>query len=377
MRVLQVCSAEGLGGGEAHVADLVTSLVARGVAVDLAVRPSSALSELVADRVPGLTWHELPMRNALDIGSAKALGRIVEERAIDVVHAHVARDYPLAAVACRAAPRARLVMTRHHYLPLKGNPVYRRLLASATIIAVSDSVRATVIESLGVEAERVVTIPNWIDLARYGGARDRALERRRAGITRRVAVALVGQLTPLKGQEDFLHAAAAVSAERPDVEFLIVGEDHEPGRPFLARLLALTDTLGLRDTVRFFGYDRDLPGLFAGVDVVAVPSWNEAFSLVTAEAMAAGRAVVASRVGALAELVADGRTGILVPPQNPAALADAILHLASDPALVERLGRTARAASARFAREPRIDQVVALYERVLRKQPALTAGQQR
>jgi glycosyltransferase involved in cell wall biosynthesis len=113
------------------------------------------------------------------------------------------------------------------------------------------------------------------------------------------------------------------------------------------------------------GFEADLPGALAALDVVAVPSWNEAFSLVTAEAMAAGRAVVASRAGALEELVSHEETGLLVPPRDPRALADALLRLAADPALAERLGREARRSATRFAREPRVAEVLALYERVL------------
>ena len=149
------------------------------------------------------------------------------------------------------------------------------------------------------------------------------------------------------------------------IEFLIVGEDREPGAPFEKRLRTLSRELRIEEVVRFFGFDADLPGTLAAVDAVAVPSWNEAFSLVTAEAMAAGRAVVASRAGALEELVSDGETGLLVPPRDPEALASAILRLASDPALADRLGRAARASSGRFARGPGVDRVVALYERLM------------
>ena len=366
MRVLQISSAEGVGGGESHVADLARSLAARGITVHAAVRAASSLPTLVGEGVPGIVWHRVPLRNALDLGSVQALARIVEEQRIDIVHAHVARDYPVAALASRRTPRVGLVLTRHHYLPIKGNILYRRLLARALVIAVSESVRATVIDSLRLPPDRVVTISNWIDLERYRSPRDQAEERRARGITRRVSVGLVGQITPLKGHEEFVRAAGLVARERADVEFLLFGEDRGPGTPFEKRLRDLVRELGLEGSVRFAGYDPDLPGALAALDVVVVPSWNEAFSLVTAEAMAAGRPVIASRAGALVELIADGETGLLVPPRDPAGLAGAILRLTADPALSERLGRAAWRASVRFARDPCIDQVVALYERALR-----------
>lgn len=352
------------------MADLSLGLLERGVDVELAVRPASRLPELVARSAPEaaerLAWHHLPFRNAIDLTSMRGLARIVETHGIDLVHAHVARDYPVAAMAVAPGRRAALVITRHHYLPIKGNVLYRRLLGRAAIIAVSESVRATVIESLRVAPERVVKIANWIDLDRHSAARDRAAERHAYGITRRVAIAIVGQLIPLKGHEELLKAAAQVVAERQDVEFLIVGEDAEPGAPFERRLRQRAAELGLGEHVRFLGYQPDLHGLLTAVDAVAVPSWNEAFSLVAAEAMAAGRPVVASRAGGLVEIVEDEVTGILTPVRDPDALARAVLRLAADPALVERMGHAARDRARRFARGPAIDAVVGVYERALR-----------
>lgn len=365
MRVLQVCSAEGIGGGEVHVASLASGLVDRGIDVEFAVRPTSSLPQYVAEREPNdYPWHALSFRNALDLASIRGLARLIEESAVDIVHAHVARDYPIAGMAV-ASSRARLVLTRHHYLPMKGNALYRRLVGRAQIIAVSESVRKTVVESLRIAPDRVTTIWNWIDVERFEKPRDRSAERHRLGITRRVAVALVGQLTPLKGQEEFLRAVALVAAERSDVEFLIVGEDRDPGAPFERRIKRLARDLGIESVVRFLPHQDDLPGLLYAVDAVAVPSWNEAFSLVAAEAMASGRTVIASNAGALPELIEDNRTGLLVPPRDPEKLAAAMLRTASDPAAAEQLGRAAKLSAARFSRDASIDAVVAVYQRAL------------
>ena len=155
-----------------------------------------------------------------------------------------------------------------------------------------------------------------------------------------------------------------VAAVRTDVEFLIAGEDTEPGRPFETRLRRRAAELGLDPTLRFIGYQQDLPELLAAVDAVAVPSWNEAFGLIAAEAMAAGRAVIASNVGGLAELIEDGVTGLLVQPKDPESLAAAMLKLAESPALVEHVGLQARAGAHRFARGKGIEAVMQVYERI-------------
>src|SRR5262245_9872550 len=126
MKILQVCSASDIGGGEIHVADLVRGLASRGHAVHLAVRPDSPLRGLLAGVIA--SRHEMPLRNSLDLQSAREIARLVIEHGIDIVHAHVGRDYLVAALACKQVPRVRLVLTRHHYLPLKRGALYRWML---------------------------------------------------------------------------------------------------------------------------------------------------------------------------------------------------------------------------------------------------------
>src|SRR5437870_12613419 len=93
-----------------------------------------------------------------------------------------------------------------------------------------------------------------------------------------IVVACIGQLTPAKGQEEFIRAAAGIARMRSDVEFLIVGEEHDENKTFTAHLNQLAATLGVSDKVRFTGRVRHIPELLAAVDVVVVPSWDEGFS---------------------------------------------------------------------------------------------------
>src|SRR5215813_7862337 len=104
MKILQVCSASEMGGGEVHVADLVRGLASRGHAVYLAVRPDSPLREPLAGVIA--SWHELPLRNSLDVASARSIADLIEAHGIEIVHAHMGRDYLIAALACRKAKRA-------------------------------------------------------------------------------------------------------------------------------------------------------------------------------------------------------------------------------------------------------------------------------
>ena len=353
-----------MGGGEIHVADLAQALAARGHAIYLAVRPNSPLRGPLSGVIA--SWHEMPLRNSLDVQSARAIADLINKNGIDIVHAHVGRDYLVAALACHKAPESKLVLTRHHYLPLKRNLVYRWMLADVSaVIAVSDSVRESVIERLDLPPDRVHVIPNWIDPERFEPI-EREAARAMFQLKSNLIVACIGQITPEKGQEEFVRAAGRIAKIRTDVEFLIVGEENQPGEPFTEQLIDLADTLGIIEKISFLGYIHHIPQLLSAVDVVVVPSWDEGFSLVTIEAMAAGRPVLACNVGGIGRIIKENVSGLLVPPRNAQALADKLLWLLSDPALRERLGAHGRRdVHERFNRDQIIDRIESLYVEVI------------
>lgn len=365
MKILQVCSATEMGGGEIHVADLVRALAGRGHAVYLAVRPSSPLREPLAGLIT--SWHEMPLRNSVDITSARTISEIIAEHGIDIVHAHLGRDYLVAAMACRKAKSARLVLTRHHYLPIKQNAIHRWLLQDVgAVIAVSRPVAESIADRLGIDPKKVHVIPNWVDPARFSPI-DREAARSMFRLKSSLSVACIGQITPAKGQEEFIRAAGRIARMRADVEFLVVGPDGDESGSFTRHLAELADKLGIRDRVSFKGYVRHMAELLGAVDIVVVPSWDEGFSLVTAEAMAARRAVLASDIAAIREIINDNVTGMLFPVKDVSALANKLLWLLSDAPLRERLAAQGqRDVYTRFGRDQTIDKIEAVYRGLVR-----------
>src|SRR6267143_4785201 len=117
LRILQISSAQSLGGGERHLADLANGFIDRGHEVFVALRPHSALNDELS-RVPKQNITTLPLRNSLDVHSARELARLVRKSDIEIVHAHMARDYPLAAYAVRRNEATQLVLTRHVLFPI-------------------------------------------------------------------------------------------------------------------------------------------------------------------------------------------------------------------------------------------------------------------
>jgi glycosyltransferase involved in cell wall biosynthesis len=204
------------------------------------------------------------------------------------------------------------------------------------VVAVSEYVARRQRTAGAVPPDRVHTVPNPVSAP--GPLRPPAEVRAALGLSpERRLVAAAGRLTPEKGFEDLVKAADALP---PDVDLMLFGDG--PERP---RLEALRRGLRSPGRVRLAGERPDAAECVAAADVCVVPSrWEEAFCLAAAEPLVRGRPLVATRVGAIPELVQDGVTGLLVPPASPPELAAAIVRLLDDPELAAVLGRTGRAA---------------------------------
>jgi L-malate glycosyltransferase len=361
LKILQVCSAESLGGGERHIIALTRAMIERGHRLHLAVRRRSPLRQALADA--SVEWHELGLRNALDVISAQQLAGIISREKIDVMHAHVARDYTFCGLAARMARPVRFFLTRHHFNPIKSNTMYEWALAEAlALIAVSESVRGRLAAAFPKLIDRIVVIPNWIDLRGQSMSREDA--RLRLSIRRPLAAGIIGQLTPLKRQDMFISAAGNLIRGKnlTDAEFLVIGEPGPDDRDYAMRLRELVEKSGIEDYVRFTGYVEDLPACLTALDVVAAVSQNEGFSLALVEAMAAGCAVIATRVGGMSEIVKDGVTGIFIERDDERALIDELSGLLIDKPRRAKLGGAARSdVIERFDREKVIDQIESLY----------------
>ncbi len=359
MKILQVCSADTMGGGEHHVIDLTRGLIERGHELHLAVRPHSPLRRELADAP--VHWHEVKLRNALDVLSAKRLSKLIVEQHIEVVHAHLARDYPMTGWATKTLPVG-FFLTRHHFNPIKSSSLYEAAIRHATNwIAVSDSVRQSLAQAFPTMVERIAVIPNWL---RFTAPLPRAVARKHFGIKRRWAIAVIGQITPLKRQDLFLEAARLLTANNAyeRVEFFIIGTTNPEDNGYEQTLRHTARAIGLEDRVHFTGFVPDLPNYLSAFDVVIAPSDNEGFSLAALEAMNAGCAVLASEVGGLAELITHNETGLLFPPGHAQILVMHLQLLLFDSHFRQRLANAAQAdVRARFDREHILDRIEAMY----------------
>ena len=368
MRILYISSAQSLGGGERHLADLANGMVERGHDVYAVVRPDSPLiNEL--KRIPESNVTGLALRNALDARSARELARLVRTRDIQIVHAHMARDYPMAAFAIRKNPNAKLIVTRHVLFAL--NPLHRITLSrAARVIAVSQAAAGELLNSKVATAEKITVVHNGIDVARFAKARinfDREQFLRDWNLAKdSLLVGTVGELTPLKGHAEFLQAAAQVAPHFPNAYFLIAGTDHSLDKAHRLYLDELIESLKLQDRVSIVEWLDDVAQLYCALDVFVSASHTESFGLAVAEAMACGTCVLATATGGAQEIIVPSETGRLVSLDDVRELAEVLKELLGDGDERSRLGMAAqRSIAARFSLEQMLDQTERIYREEL------------
>ena len=366
MRILHVITTLDVGGAEMHLLAQVRGQVARGHAVEVAWLKGRG--SLAPDfRAAGAGRVE---RASLPFG---LLARI---RGADLVHSHLLKADMLAALlALLAGRRARLVASKHNdEQVLLRAPVSRvhgvlGNLPRRTIV-LSDHVGRFVERHGRVARARIVRVYYGLDPAPFERAAREAPGTRgalRAGLGLRpddVVLVCVARFAPQKAHDVLLRAFARAAREEPRLALLLVGDD--PFGDGRRRAEALAAELALGGRAVFAGIRRDVPALLAASDVFVMCSLWEGLGLVFLEAMAAGLPVLATRVSAVPEVVVEGRTGLLVPPSDDRALADAMLALARDPALRARLGAAgAERVAEAFGLERMVEETLAVYAEVL------------
>lgn len=364
-RVLHLLSGATVGGCERHVLSLLSDLDRDRYEPWLAyfeAEPDEATPLAPAFRAAGVRTVDLGAHRRTDPRAVLRLGRLLRRCRFDIVHAHSLRTELAAVLWSRLLGDAPAVLRTVH----NTDDFYIRFpyaaLARASagrldrIIVISDAVGRFLREHTGLPADKMVRIYYGIDLA--GWDLPPALTAPRIP-----TIGLVARLAPQKGHRILFDALPGILAAVPNVRVRIVGHEELSS---VGELRAYAVDRGVADHVCFEGFVDDVPTLMHELDLVVLPSLWEGFGLVLLEAMAAARPVVASAVGPIPEVVTDGETGLLVPPGDPSALADAVVRVLRDPDLADRLGRAGRARAERtFGARRMVEQTDRLYRELL------------
>ncbi|HET8577309.1 MAG TPA: glycosyltransferase family 4 protein [Methylomirabilota bacterium] len=344
MKVLQLMSCRGWSSDAYWAARISAELERAGHEVTLVCKRGSETR--VMDRARDAGAHRIEtlafaagLRPAADLADLRRLRSLL--RAGDVVHVHRGKEHWLAALAVRAwrSPRP-VVRTRHIVQPIRAHPLNRWLYRRGTdlVVTVTEAIRTQYVASGLMTPERVVALPGGVDAERFDPKTDGAGFRASLPVEADIPlVGLVSGFRVMKGHLIAVEALKRLAAEGRRFRAVFIGEGAL--EPIVSRAAA---TAGLEERIAFVGFTHDLPTAMAAFDVALYPPLeSDGMSRVLFEYLAMGRAVVASRVGVVPEVLADGRSALLVPAGEPGPLAAAIGRLLADSALRAKLGATA------------------------------------
>ena len=354
------------GGQEERLLREIQWLNRHGHAAILACHKSSAIAQHAA--LAGIGYHHVPMRSNVDIvGFAKLISLVLREKP-DLIHARSSKDSWFALWFHQAG--IPVVRSRHitlsEEMPHGRKLIYRhgcrRLIASANFIA--DNMRNVI----GFAPDRVDVIGECVDPEEFHPG-DGSEFRREFGIAPGVPLfAVVGMLRGEKGQMIFARAAREVLGQRPDARFAIVGGSAKSTslEKNLKDFIAAEFPGAAAPPIIMTGFRRDIPVVMRAIDCLVVPSTKDAQTLVIPQAFAAGKPVIATRVGGIPDLVRDGENGLLFPAKDHDALAAAMLKIADDPTMARRLGEAGYGLAQReLATDKKMGELLACYRKAI------------
>ena len=355
--MLQAITSGELGGAQVHLASMVRDLVAAGIAVEVACGPGEFLPRTLRDvaRVQLVPWLRSTPTPYGDSRAFAALARLA--RGSDVVHTHSAKAGALGRVAARAVGVPKIMHTSHgSFLGERRSRLAVRALLGAERLAAASTTHLFVLSRADLELMRAHGLYRdtpW-DLVRIAPERVSRPSGRWSYRDRRKVIAVVANHYPNKGIDVLLRAMPQITASSPDVRIRLAGDG-----PVRGELETLVRQMAL-DRVEFLGRRDDPTDVLLDAAVFVLPSRKEGLPIALLEALAVGVPAVASRVGAVGEIVREGEV-LLVPPDDPHALGNAVTSVLRDGALARALSAGGQAAAARFVAGAGIGPILAAY----------------
>jgi glycosyltransferase involved in cell wall biosynthesis len=336
MRILYVITKANWGGAQKYVYELARAAREAGHDVSVAYGETGALLEKLADA--GIPAHAVPgMRNEASFAALRAaeaaLYELFRTARPDAVHLNSSLASVAGAAAAKRAGIARVLFTSHGWAFNESRPLWQRavirllswltVLRSTATICVSDAIRKD-IAWMPFTHRKLVVIPNGVTCATRMSPEE-ARARLSLPMTGVFAVGMLSELIPTKRVEDAVNAMKSLAEDHPETHLLVMGEG-----PERERLETLIREAGLEEQVRLAGFVKDGASFLSAFDLFLHSSRSEALGYAVLEAGCASLPVVATRVGGIPEIIPDDSYGLLVPPENPIALAEAMKSLVED-----------------------------------------------
>ncbi len=371
LRIMHLTSSGGWGGREMYPLTLAAVQRERGHGTMVVAKRYTPLCRALAES--DIDHRILRVGPYVDPPAAWTLSRVIRQFNPDVIHIHLSRDLALVRMALAFARRAPAVIL-HKHIASAGNKrdfLHRYLYGHVSkVVAVSEFVRRSMLRSCPLEPDDVEVIFNGVDTRDFISAAELGRQERRriraelGADDGSVLVGVIGRLDPRKGQQWLIRSAGVLAGRGLELRYALVGASEQDYR---AELEALVAELGLAATLKFTGHRTDSRKIYASLDMLIVPSFEEAFGLVAVEGMLSELPVISSNSGALPEFVEDGVNGLLVELNDERVLAGAIESLADSPELRASLGASSRQwALANLEMGLVLDRLDELYRRCLK-----------
>jgi glycosyltransferase involved in cell wall biosynthesis len=359
-----ICFSQSLGGLELSTIRLAKALSDKGVPTSIIIPPNSPLQQRAIETGVDVILLS-PRWKYGDFATSIQLGRVLKERAIDLVILMQSKDIHLAAMASLFSPNSKLIFYQQMQSGYNKRDLFHSLIYSrlSLWLTLTESTKKDVLNYTRMSEEKVIVLPLGTDLREFNPLRIDKLEARNSfGLPKEAnIVGVLGRLDKQKGQEVLLRAVPEVVKQHSIIVFVIAGDETARESGYKAYLEGLCKTLGIERYVKFLPFTNDVPRFMAALDVFVLPSFCETYGLVVIEAMAMGLPVIATNAGGVPEIVTNGETGLLVEPRNSDALSASINQVLGDAKLRSSLAQSARAeALRRFDFNTSVDTLIGL-----------------
>jgi len=362
MKILHINTERTWRGGEQQTLYLLQSLNQRRIMSHLVCQPASLLAEraLAAD----IEVFPIAMRGEADLAAGRQLRKLIRTRNYDILHSHTSHAHSLAYLSSIGCKTCRLVtrrvdfsIFRHSFLKLSG--IKYRFMADY-YIAISHKIKEVMIND-GIPDQRIFVVHSGIDPQRFVQATgDHLLSEFDIKENQKVVIN-VAHLAGHKGQNYLVRAIPRVLAKLPDTIFFIVGKGE-----LINELKETASQLGLKRELIFTGFRNDVADFYKIADLCVMSSVQEGLGTAVLDALALARPVVATRAGGLPEIIEDGKTGRLVAPADPGALAEGIIELLTDSDLAKAMASAGPARIQQFfSIDAMVDKNIEVYKKIL------------
>ncbi len=367
-KILQLIDGLNIGGAEVLLVDLVRGIKEFGNEVSVGYSTPGPLEKKLYDL--GVSYTRLPRLGRIDPVLFFGICKLILREKPDIVHTHLFKSDLHGRLAARLCGVPVVVSTSHN------NDVWAKrfplgliygMTAKLTdqVIAVSDEVREYQMQTTGISAEKIMVIENGVRVERF-------INQEKAGSALRKElqiaadaplIGIIGRLQPQKDHHNFLKAAVHIKNKLPAARFLIVGDG-----PLRTELQTQAKNFGLESSTLFCGIRQDIPAVLAALNILVISSKWEGLPVTLLEGMAARCPIVSTAVGGVPNVVSHGESALLVPKEDPSALAAACLQFLQDPAFAQSMADAAfLCVKTQFSLDAMIEKTLSLYQKLMEK----------